>query len=72
MSNDLKCSCDAFKAAELFVPHKVHEMQPTAADIDQLKSFLDNAHVPHNLKAELSSYLAAASSTTASIDTLEW
>ena len=74
MSNELKCCCDAFKAAQLFVPHKLHEMQPTAADIDQLKSlpFLDNAHVLHNLKAELSSYLAAASSATASIDTLEW
>ena len=74
MSNELKCCCDAFKAAQLFVPHKLHEMQPTAAETDQLKSlpFLGNAHVLHNLKAELSSYLAAASSATASINTLEW
>ena len=74
MSNDLKCSCDAFKAAQLFVPHKVHEMQPIAADVDQLTAlpFLDNAAVLHNLKAELSSYLAAACSAIASTDTLEW
>ena len=64
ISNDLKSSVAAFKAAQLFVPHKVHEMKPTAADIDQLKSFpfLDKAPLLHGLKAKLSSYLAAASS----------
>ena len=57
----------------MFVPHKANEMKPTAADIDQLKSFpfMDKAPLLHDLKAELSSYLAAASSARPAT-TLEW
>ena len=73
ISNDLKSSVAAFKAAQLFVPHNIHEMKPTAADVDQLKSFpfLDKAPLLHDLKAELSSYLATASSARPAT-TLEW
>ena len=71
IGSDLKSCCDAFKAAQLFVPHKIHSMQPAACDVDQLTS-IPFSQILHNLKAELSSYLAAASSATASTDTLEW
>ena len=37
--DDSQCPLAAFKAARLFSPLKIYEMQPTAQDIDQLSVF---------------------------------
>ena len=69
----------AFKAARLFNPYLVTQIEPTAADLDQLKSllFLSAATLEH-LKEELATYLAKASVLVSPaegdtlIDILEW
>ena len=63
-----------FKAARLFSPVRLHEIQPTALDLDQLKVllFLDDSTVLSNLKVELPSYLAKASQVNSDFDILEW
>ena len=38
-NNVLKPVLDAFKAARLFSPFKLHELKPSATDIDCLKAF---------------------------------
>ena len=56
-------------------PSKIAEMRPTAAEIDSLGSFpFFSSIILQNLKAELSLYLAKASSVTVSpnFDTLMW
>lgn len=60
--DDTQMPLAAFKAARLFSPIRIHEIQPTAADLDQLKvfPFLVASNLPH-LKLELPSYLAKAS-----------
>lgn len=60
--NDLSESVSSFKAAQLFLPWKVTETQPTAATVDELKvfPFLNHPDVITNLKSELSVYLATA------------
>ena len=40
--NDLKPVLVAFKAARYFLPSKFYELQPTVADIDCLRAFLDS------------------------------
>lgn len=62
-----------FKAARLFSPIRIHEIQPTASDLDQLKvfPFLDDPILP-NLKTELPSYLAKASQVHGEFNILEW
>ena len=63
------------KAARLFSPIRIHEIQPTAADLDQLKifPFLVASYLPH-LKLELPSYSAKASQVNPEADfkVLEW
>ena len=53
---------DAFKAAQLFVPHKVIRIRPDANAIDLLKAFpfLNFSAIIAGLKSELSDYLARA------------
>ena len=73
--NELSGYVRAFKAAQLFVPSKIAEMRPTAAEIDSLGSFpFFSSIILQNLKAELSLHLAKASSVTVSpeFDTLMW
>ena len=63
-----------FKAARLFSPVRIHEIQPTASDLDQLKvfPFLEDSVVLSNLKVELPSYLAKASQVNSDFDILKW
>ena len=55
-----QCPLAAFKAARLFSPLKIYEMQPTAQDVDQLSvfPFLSDPTILASLKVELPSYLA--------------
>ena len=64
--NDLSESVSVFKAAQLFLPWKVTETQPTAASVDELKvfPFLNDPNILTNLKSELSVYLATAAGVT--------
>ena len=73
-NHDLSSSVSAFKAAKLFVPSKIVEMKPTAAEVDSLKAFpfLDCAVLLRNLKAELGIYLAKAADVSPETDTLLW
>ena len=72
--NDCKKPLVAFKAARLFSPVRIHEIQTTASDLDQLKvfPFLEDSSVLSNLKVELPSYLAKASQVNSDFDVLEW
>ena len=72
--NDSEKPLAVFKAARLFSPVRLHEIQPTALDLDQLKVllFLDDSTVLSNLKVELPSYLAKASQVNSDFDILEW
>ena len=72
--HELSGSVAAFKSAQLFIPSKIVEMSPTAAEVDSLKSFpfLNNAVLLQNLKAELGVYLAKAAAVSPETDTLLW
>ena len=72
--HELSSCVSAFKAAQLFVPSKIAEIRPTAAEIDSLKAFpfLSNAVLLQNLKAELSVYLAKAADVSPETNTLLW
>jgi hypothetical protein len=37
--NELKPVVDAFKAAQLFLPHKVNDLRPDSSSVDSLKAF---------------------------------
>ena len=72
-ANEMSESVSVFKAA-FFVPWKVAEMHPTAASVDDLKSFpfLNTLHVLGNLKSELSLYLSKAFAVSPSTDIISW
>lgn len=72
--DDTQCPLAAFKAARLFSPHRVHEMQPTAQDLDLLSvfPFLIDPAVLTSLKVELPSYLTKAASITPGFSVMEW
>ena len=61
---------EAFKAARLFCPQKVTEMEPTANSVDSLNAFpfLDKQEVIDGLKEELPQYLAKAADVSSEID----
>lgn len=63
---------DAFKAASLFSPPRVHELQRTAADLSVFP-FISGA-ILANLKAELPAYLPKAADLVVSTDfnVLDW
>ena len=73
-TQDLSDSVAAFKAARLFVPQKVTEMQPNANAIDGLAvfPFLNNPTILSNLKLELPEYLVKAEDVSADMAPLEW
>ena len=62
LNNDLKPLLDAFKAAHLFSPSKLHELKPSAADIDCLQAFpfLNSQLTIDGLKSEIPTYMAAS------------
>ena len=72
--NEMSESVSAFKAAQLFIPWKVAEMQPTAYSVDVLKSFpfLKALPVLGNLKSELNLYLSKAFAVSSSTDIILW
>lgn len=63
----------AFKAARLFSPHRLSEMQPSATDIDILSAFpfFDSGCVVA-LQAELPTYLSLSADVSSGIDILKW
>ena len=73
-TDELSGTVAAFKAARLFVPHKINEMKPDASAIDALKAFpfLDNIAVLDGLKQELPTYMAKAADISPSIEPLRW
>lgn len=69
LGNDAAHLMAAYKAARLFSPVKVKEMQPTAADINAFP-FLSGEL--HHLKEELPVYLAKVTYVAHSTEILEW
>ena len=74
IGGDLGGLVEAFKAARLFCPQKIIEMQPTANSVDSLKAlpFLDKQEVLDGLKEELPQYLAKVSDVSCEIDPVDW
>ena len=70
--NDSSHPLAAFKAARLFSPTKLHEIQPTAPDIDGLSAIQFLVEDIPQLKEELPSYLAKAADMDSSTGVLEW
>ena len=72
-NGDLKPALAAFKAAQLFCPHEVHDSKPNASLVEIVKAFpFLNDTVIDNLKAELPKYLAAVEDLAPDIDPLDW
>ena len=72
-TEDLSDSVAAFKAARLFVPQIITEMQPDANAIDALAAFpLRDPAILSQLKAELPEYLVKAADVSADMALLEW
>ena len=70
---DLRPTLLAFKAARYFSPYKVHELRPTAGDLDSLKSFpFFDQEIIDGLKSELPSYFAAAEDVSEQVDAIGW
>lgn len=69
----MKIPLAAFKAARLFCPFKINEMQPDFADVDNLSvlPFLDSTAIA-NLKLELPQYIAASEDTNPTYSPLEF
>ena len=72
--DDSQCPLAAFKAARLFSPSKIYEIQPIAQDVDVLSvfPFLNESAILANMKAELPTYLAKAANVCPDFDTVEW
>ena len=70
----LQAPMAAFKAARLFSPVKVYELQPSANDVTSVEAFpfLKDPTVIAGLKAELPSYLAKTADVSPDFDCLEW
>ena len=73
-TDELSGSVAAFKAARLFVPHKVDELKPDVSAIDGLKAFpfLDDSSILDGLKQEFPAYIAKAANVAALVDLLPW
>ncbi len=63
---------DAFRAARLFLPSKLHEL--SAADLDCLKAFpfLNSQPTIDGLKSEIPTYIAASKDVSAEINPMAW
>ena len=62
----------AFKAASLFHPGKVTDLQPNASTVEELNAFPFVRDVIPDLKTELPTYLATAEGTPADVELLKW
>ncbi len=73
LNSSMKIPLAAFKAARLFSPVKIQEMQPDCAAVDSLSSlpFLD-ANTLGNLKSELPQYIAAVEDLNPSYNALDF
>ena len=73
-NNDLKPALDSFKAARLFSPFKLHELKPSATDIDCLKEFpfLSSQETIDGLKMEIPMCMAAREDVSTEIDLIAW
>ena len=72
LGNDSELPVAAFKAARLFSPFKVNEIQPTAKDVDDLVAFPFLVGELDLLKVELPAYLALAADVNADVNILQW
>lgn len=70
--NDMVHPVSAFKAARLFSPYKLKEIQPIAADIDSLNSIEFLSGEIEILKQELPIYLTKTANVDCNVDILEW
>ena len=73
--DQLQPAVEIFKAARLFNPTKIAEIQPTAAILsDQLRKvpFLNNDACIDGLQRELPTYIAAATDVNPDINVLTW
>ena len=68
----MKLPLAAFKAARLFSPSKVHEMQPNSASVDSIVAFPFLSSSVAALKGELLQYVAAAEDVSPTHDPLEF
>ena len=63
----------AFKAARYFSLRKLHELRPTAGDLDSLKSFsFFDQDIIDGLMPELPSHFAAAEDVCEEVDVVGW
>ena len=71
---ELGSTLAAFKAARLFLPHKVCELQVDATSVDSLTAFpfLQNKTLLSGMKSELPTSLASASGVAADVDPASW
>ena len=73
LRTNLQDSLAVFKAAQLFSPHKVQILQPTATDIDSLSiiPFLNNEDTLSGPKEELPAYIAKCIDV-GSVSDIDW
>ena len=69
----LQPGVSAFKAARLFNPHKIVDMQPGSDAINAISAlpFLNSSEILDNLKAELPQYLALATDINPQVDPID-
>ena len=72
--DDTATPLNAFKAAQLYSPCKVNDIQPSAVDVDFLSSVpvFNKPSILTELKEELPAYLAKAADVFPTTDELEW
>ena len=74
LASNLKTPLAIFKGYRLFSPQKVHEMNPTAASVDESLCCIPffDANEREKLKEELPTYLAEAADIDRDFDQLQW
>jgi hypothetical protein len=72
--HELKPVVDAFKAAQLFWPHKVNDLSPDSSSVDSLKAFpfYQDSTLFNHLKVELPCYLSTSADLGQHVDPLDW
>ena len=71
---DLQAAVAVFKAARLFNPHRVVDLQPDLNAIDSVAAFpfLNSSDILSNLRAELPQYLARATDISQQTESVDW
>ena len=69
---DLNPAVTAFKAARLFCPHQVKDLQPNARDVESISAFPFLSDALDDLKTKLPQYLANAADTAEDVGAMEW